>query len=56
MKNHDIVFDKREKRIGFIKANCSINIPEWISTKPGNNHFYPMINFSLGDQPSKLSN
>jgi len=35
MKNHDIMFDKREKRIGFVQANCSINIPEWIIIKPG---------------------
>jgi len=32
MKNHDIIFDKREKRIGFIRANCTIDIPEYIST------------------------
>jgi len=23
MKNHDILFDKENKRIGFIRANCS---------------------------------
>lgn len=23
MKNHDIVFDKQNKRVGFIRANCN---------------------------------
>jgi len=44
MKNHDIIFDKREKRIGFIRANCTIDIPEYITSSTSNGNSTPLDN------------
>ncbi len=43
MKNHDIIFDKREKRIGFIRANCTIDIPEYISSITSGKDYFDML-------------
>jgi len=36
MKNHDILFDKSNQRIGFVRANCAAEYD--ISTFPGSKH------------------
>lgn len=41
MKNHDVLFDKSKKRLGFIRANCTIEMPEWIKTTTPSKKIFP---------------